>query len=279
MSSTAVVPPISSDLHSTEEGLISAVSSLFGTEKQIIKWIPKGARAHCATLLTRLFNSVADYPNSLVGWANLLSFAFKILAKPSRGGKARNLSNIIAKRCKNFHFITESDLRAGSLGDDSREVEQTKNRVTGSTRKGDTQENRLAKLVSLKIEEGNYKGAVRLISSGDRPTPPSAEGLRLLQEKHPPAHIDRLIPSLPSNPQSGADFTTEEVLGAVRSFPPGSSGGPDGLSPQHLRDLLSVEGAEGTLLQALSSVTNMITSGGVPDFIQPLFWWKINRPG
>src|SRR6267154_1498041 len=130
-SSRSDTPLISSDPHSIEEGLIRAGSSLFGAEKQIIKWIPKGARAHCATLLTRLLNSVADHPDSPLGWANLLSFACNVLAKPSRGGgKARNLSNIFMKRCKNFYFISETDMRAGSLGGDSSDGGESKTDLT-----------------------------------------------------------------------------------------------------------------------------------------------------
>jgi len=147
------------------------------------------------------------------------------------GGKARNLSNIITKRCKKFHFTTDEDLRTGTLGGDTQEFGEVKSRGDRRKKKGDNQENRLAKLVSIKLEEGNYKGAVRLISSEDSPAPPSEEGLKLLQDKHPPTNRTRVMISLPSKPSPCPAFATGEVLGAVKSFPPGSSGGPDGLTP------------------------------------------------
>ena len=31
--------------------------------------------------------------------------------------------------------------------------------------------------------------------------------------------------------------STDQVLAAIKSFPPGSSGGSDGLRPQHLKDM------------------------------------------
>jgi len=193
------------------------------------------------------------------------------LSKPARGGKSRNLSNIIVKRCKDFHFTSDDDLRAGSMGCD------TQGEVTGGKRgpvkkKTADPDGILAKLVSVKLEEGNYKGAVRLISSEDTPALRSVEGLQMLLDKHPPAHKDRSMPAAPTILQPCTEFPTSAVWSAVKSFPPGSSGGPDGLSPQHLKDLLSVEGSEGGLLQSLSSLINLITLGKVPSFIQPFFF-------
>jgi len=155
---------------SSEEGLDKALSVLFGSGGRIIKWIPKAARAHCAPLLTRLLKATTDNPNSSTAWANLLSFAAKVLGNPARGGKSRNLSNIIIKRCKNFHFVSDDDLRSGSLGFDAQE--EVPGRKRGRVRDNTADpEGRLAKLVSVKLEEGNYKGAVRLISSEDTPAP------------------------------------------------------------------------------------------------------------
>jgi len=210
-------------------------------------------------------------------WANLLSFAAKVLRNPDRGGKPRNLSNIIIKRCKNFHFTSDDDLKSGGLGFEVRGEAQGGKK--GLTRKTSADpEGRLAKLVSVKLEEGNYKGAVRLISSEDSPALPSEENLRLLQEKHPPAHKDRSMPAPPTTNLTCPEFLTVGVAKAVKSFPPGSSGGPDGLSPQHLKDLLAVEGAEGGLLQSLTSLVNLVVSGKVLSFLEPFFRGKANFP-
>ena len=168
-----------------------SMAQLFGSVKQLIKWIPKGARGHCAPLLSHLLKSVTDNPTSGTAWVNLLSFATQVLAKPSRGGKSKNLSNIIAKRCKDFHLANDDELRNGKLGYDSQE--ETSGREGRRKKKSKSTDplGNLAKLVSLKLEEGNYKGAVRLISSEDVFAIPSAEALQTLQDKHPQAHKDR----------------------------------------------------------------------------------------
>ena len=44
----------------------------------------------------------------------------------------------------------------------------------------------LGKRVSSKIEQGDFRGAVRIASSDDRLAPHSSETLSALQDKHPP---------------------------------------------------------------------------------------------
>jgi hypothetical protein len=65
-----------------------------------------------------------------------------------------------------------------------------------------------------------------------------------------------------------------EVRTVIRRFKCGSSGGPDGLRPIHLRDLTAeVLGEAGVkLLDALTSVINIMLSGSVPDEICPFIY-------
>ena len=57
------------------------------------------------------------------------------------------------------------------------------------------------------------------------------------------------------------------MLTAIRSFPNGSSGGIDGLRPQHLKDLTAgTNGVAGQdLLVALAKVGNIMVAGNVPE--------------
>ena len=59
--------------------------------------------------------------------------------------------------------------------------------------------------------------------------------------------------------------TEDEVLKAVNCFPTGSAGGPDGLRPVHIRDLIARSaGDAGTrLLTSITQLTNLVLSGGV----------------
>ena len=59
---------------------------------------------------------------------------------------------------------------------------------------------------------------------------------------------------------------------ALRSFPDGSSGGPDGLRPKHLLDLCNCKATGQSLLTAISSLMNLLLEGKChPDVIPILF--------
>jgi len=62
------------------------------------------------------------------------------------------------------------------------------------------------------------------------------------------------------------------VRRAVFSFPAGSSGGPGGMRPQHLKDLLSCRDSGSDLLPALTSFTNTVMTGACPTDIIPIFF-------
>ena len=114
--------------------------------------------------------------------------------------------------------------------------------------------------VAAKLEEGDFKGAVRVASSDVSFAPTNSTTLDLLRDKHPPPR--QPYSSIPpqDNNSIGMEVTSSDVNDAIRSFPPGSAGGPDGLRPQHLKDLLlsrSVMGAT-HLLDAVTHFTNFV---------------------
>jgi len=61
----------------------------------------------------------------------------------------------------------------------------------------------LARADTARLEEGNFKGAVRLLASDDGPASPTLETLRALNDKHPPTPTDRrsVPPPDPTLPQ------------------------------------------------------------------------------
>ena len=88
----------------------------------------------------------------------------------------------------------------------------------------------LAQAVSAKLEDGNLKAAIRIISSDESPAQPAAESLQRLQMKHPPGSAG--MADLPDvSLDSVFSVSEEQVCHAVLSFPAGSSGGPDGMHP------------------------------------------------
>ena len=91
----------------------------------------------------------------------------------------------------------------------------------------------IADAVSAKHEDGNIRAAVRILSSTDKPVAASAESLQTLTEKHLAASVCQPLPDPSSVIAVGVDEAT--LNKAIKSFPNGSSGDPDGFRPQHLK--------------------------------------------
>ena len=114
--------------------------------------------------------------------------------------------------------------------------------------------------VSAKIEDGNISAAVRLLSSDDVLAPDDDDTFSALKHKHPTAAQDRRSLSDPSL-HPPLQVSEAEVLRAIRSFPAGSAGGPDGVRPQHIVDLVSNRESGSELLSAITTFTNTLLDG------------------
>ena len=66
----------------------------------------------------------------------------------------------------------------------------------------------------------------------------------------------------------------EEIVRAIRSFPNDTARGPDGLRPQHLKDMTGpiTNGRAQALITALSRFVTVVLQGKVPMTIRPLFF-------
>ena len=68
-----------------------------------------------------------------------------------------------------------------------------------------------------------------------------------------------------------------EVRKTILSFPAGSSGGPDGLRPQHIRDMLLCQESGADFLSAVTDFVNIVLAGRCPTEVAPIslavaFW-------
>ena len=131
----------------------------------------------------------------------------------------------------------------------------------------------LQKSVSDKINEGNIRGAVRIVNSPfeDTLAPYSAEVLSELLRKHPHKPSDRRpFPDLPRC--KPLVITVDEVARAIKSFPLGSSGGITRLRPQHLKEALRIDAGDqrNRVLQQLTSLVNVIVSNRLPAYLAPV---------
>jgi len=80
------------------------------------------------------------------------------------------------------------------------------------------------------------------------------------------------LPTSASSQLGILEVTEAEVLKAVRSFPAGSAGGPDGLRPQHILHLIScpVQGRE--TLTALTGFINLLLKGKCHPAVRPILF-------
>ena len=121
----------------------------------------------------------------------------------------------------------------------------------------------------MKLEEGDFRGAVRLACSDDTVADMSEATYTALQQKHPQPHPCSSIPPQPAEPCTMSVSEDE----AIRSFPTGFGGEPDGLRSRHLKDLIGpgVGSGREVLLPALASFARLVLSGNTPSFIRPSF--------
>ena len=101
----------------------------------------------------------------------------------------------------------------------------TQRRSTASRGHPVDPEQYLAKPVTVKLKEGKFKAAVRLVCSDDRPAPCLADTLAALKQKHLPAAADRRPACSPTSlPQLDPLQITElDVKRVIRSLPAGSA--------------------------------------------------------
>src|SRR6218665_3585173 len=100
----------------------------------------------------------------------------------------------------------------------------------------------------------------RIIQSRRLRTP-----LQQMQEKHPSDKWSSKLMDLPCVTHTVPYQASEkEVADAVRSFPAGSAGGPDGLRPQHLLDSLNNQKSSAEFLEFLTGFINVLLRGECP---------------
>ena len=125
--------------------------------------------------------------------------------------------------------------------------------------------------VTSKIEDGNIKAAIRIICSEDKPALDNKDTFTKLTDKHPKAaHVKKSIPAPETLP--ALQVTEAEVLKAIKSFPPGSAGGPDGLRPQHILDLVQCTESGAQLLSSITAFTNILLDGKCHAAVVPILF-------
>jgi len=116
-------------------------------------------------------------------------------------------------------------------------------------------------LASSKLEDGDVKGAVRLLCSDDMLVTSDTFTFNQLSHLHPRNPADRR--PTPTSDAIPLRVLPEAVKAAIRSFPSGSSAGPDGLRPHHVKDLKT-----GITSEHLTWSSRCLHLKGVPTYVQ-----------
>lgn len=211
----------------------------------ILKRIPRAARRTAALKLSSILESCCTH-NDLKHWAILLTFVYSNFCLPVKKTK-HSLATSIKK---NLNSAIKDSL---------------------PYKKRNFKQSLLSTRIEAKVADGDIRGAVKILSSQDTLSPASEETLKKLMDKHPQCHRQFKCSNVEVENMSVCE---EDVKLALSSFPNGSSGGMDGLRPQHLKDLTMTENGEAAsiLLSSLTKFCNFVFSGKVTESILPIFF-------
>jgi len=201
---------------------------------------------------SQLLTDIIRDPDDVTRWEKLFYFSSIGFTRPSRGGKSRNLTTLVVKQMREYdsgHIATNVK---------SRESRSTKTLT----------DEMIAKTASAKLEDGDIRGAIRLLSSADSIVPPDEDTFKKLVELDPARHTDRRPP--PSSTGQSMQTSPLFVRAGVASFPNGSAGGPNGLRPQHIKDLVPESNSNQSLLENITEFVNIILQWKTPLHVRPI---------
>ena len=221
-----------------------------------IKHIPKSARGSCASHLSSVLRKVVSNSDSIANWLELFNWSSAVLQPPKRGGRRHNLASVIKRRISSYS---------------SGHIDSDQANPTRFSQDKKSQKSTLGQAISAKLEDGNVRSAIRLLMSDDSPAAPSPESLKALRDKHPRASSN-LSDLAAARSEQCVSVDESEVRRAILSFPAGSAGGPDGLRPQHIRDMLMCRDTESEFLSALTAFVNLVLAGRCPSDAAAVFF-------
>jgi len=148
--------------------------TLIGACGQVLPRIPKGARGVAAQELANRLEAVIKSPNDVSVWTLLFGFSTSFL-QPARGGSGRgkNLTTAILKQIRAY----ASSASPGGLHSAS-------SAPPGRTSNLSEEEQR-ARRASFKLQEGDVRGAARVLSSTESLAPRNVATVDILNEIHP----------------------------------------------------------------------------------------------
>lgn len=214
---------------------------------KIVKRIPKGTRFLLASRLSEVIGTCL-VDNASHSWHSLLLFPYAYLDITEKK-EGVSLVQLIKDNLKSNSVCPSSKPKKFKI-------------VSLETR------------VERKISDHDIRGAVKIISSCDTLAEFNDENLNELKKKHPSPSRLLNFPPAPDDSTMPLQTNSVAVLKSIESFPSGSSGGLDSLSPQHLKDLTSISAGDAgvKLLSSITKLCNFLLAGKLIEDIRPLFF-------
>lgn len=212
---------------------------------KVIRRIPRGARITVAMKLASLMNDCVK-SNTSDAWKSLFLFPYYVLNVKRDRSKRKSLTKIIKENAnKSEYRITPED------------------RITVS----------LKNIVESKVADGDIRGAIKKLSSADFIATENDATFRILQSKHPIPADTTIKPNTPNTTET-LTVTEEDVKKSIWTFNTGSASFIDGLSHQHLKDLLSMNSGEAVnqLLVSITKLSNLMLRWKVCENFVPFLY-------
>ena len=195
----------------------------------------------------------------------MFDFARGCLLKPKRGGKkSKSLAAVVDRQIRDF---VDNQYKCYEKQEETVKRKKVKKVFSKN----------ISKLVSSKLSDGDVTGAVRILSSDSKVLECSDNVISQLNAKHPDPRINAVLPHAPdeSTRSNSILVSSENIRKGIRSFKNGSSAGPDGLAPQHRKDLISETLGEVSqrLVEVLVKFTNeIVLRGNIPSAVSSSFF-------
>ena len=227
---------------------------------RLLQRIPKACRILVADALTERLNT-ALLNSTPQAWWDLLSFTFVALRAPDKNkghaGQTDSAATTVRKQIASNNLCWTIQLHDDPLDP-----------ALGAVR---SDADNIAKRIEAKCNDGDIRAALRLLTSDDTFSPPSADTVAALQAKHPAAPLGQTLPPPPDNSSALALHVDSDVVyKAIMDMPAGSGGGLDGVRPKYIHQLVSKETMESgrRLLEALTKLVNLFLQGRIPECVR-----------
>ena len=192
----------------------------------------------------------------------LLCFTFHGLQKPKKEKSTSNSPSLVTKIKNQISTFMNSSFPPTEF------PFQLRRRNNKTKSEHEILKNR----INAKFAENDLRGAIRELSSDDILAPDNSETLNKLRERHPAAPAVVSLPSAPENDDAHVPVSPDSVKSGILSFPAGSAGGPEGLKPGHLKQMIGAAEAGNRLLESLTKLVSLVLESKIPEDIQPIFF-------